>query len=152
MGLFQFNSTKKNCKYVTYECEHILFLSSFQIWFALLFSFYCGHYKIFCFNILLVLTSLMHWYKPELGPRRNTDIAVLITNVFLHLYFSFNIDTFCFCLSICYVIVATTLYFIGKKLNKWSFSTFFHVFIHTLGAFTAIFVYYYAREKQINAL
>lgn len=153
MGVLFFQSTKgKNVKHVTYECEYILFLSSFQIWFPLLFSYFCGFYKLFFLNSLLVLTSFMHWHNPELGPKRTTDIIVLVINITVHFFFSLNISMFCFCISNIYIIVATTFYFVGKSLNKWDFSTFFHVFIHTFGVCAAITIYYFAREKEINAL
>ncbi|CRG98077.1 conserved Plasmodium protein, unknown function [Plasmodium gallinaceum] len=150
--VIQIFSKKKNCKYVSYESEHILFLSSFQLAFALMFCIYCELYYLSIMNVGLLTTSLLHWNKPELGLRRSIDILMAIMNIIIHIIYSFQINIYCVLICFISTILVTTSYLIGKKFSYNSYSAIFHLFIHTTGNFTALTIYYYAKKKSINSL
>ncbi|CRG98441.1 conserved Plasmodium protein, unknown function [Plasmodium relictum] len=151
MGIHIFSKKEKNCKYVSYECEHILFLSSFQLFFAFMFCVYCELYYLSILNFSLLTTSLLHWRKPELGMKRKLDIVVTILSIIVHLIYSFYINSLCVFICFFSSILVATSYFTGKKYSYNSYSTICHLFIHTIGNFTAITIYYYAKKKSINS-
>ncbi|SOV12977.1 conserved Plasmodium membrane protein, unknown function [Plasmodium sp. gorilla clade G2] len=141
---------KMNCKYVSYECEHILFLSSFQLSFSFIFSMYCQFYYLSIINMGLFVTSILHWRKPELGLRRNIDIAMMLCSIIMHIIYSFYINSLCVFICFCTSVLLASLYFIGKKFSYNSYSTLYHLFIHTLGNLSAITIYYISKKKYIN--
>ncbi|KYO01270.1 putative membrane protein [Plasmodium gaboni] len=141
---------KMNCKYVSYECEHILFLSSFQLSFSFIFSMYCQFYYLSIINMGLFVTSILHWRKPELGLRRNIDIAMMLCSIIIHIIYSFYINSLCVFICFFTSVLLASLYFIGKKFSYNSYSTLYHLFIHTIGNLSAITIYYISKKKYIN--
>ncbi|CDO63582.1 conserved Plasmodium membrane protein, unknown function [Plasmodium reichenowi] len=141
---------KMNCKYVSYECEHILFLSSFQLSFSFIFSMYCKFYYLSIINMGLFVTSILHWRKPELGLRRNIDIAMMLCSIITHIIYSFYINSLCVFICFCSSILVASFYFIGKKFSYNSYSTLYHLSIHTIGNLSAITIYYISKKKFIN--
>ncbi|SPJ09603.1 conserved Plasmodium membrane protein, unknown function [Plasmodium sp. DRC-Itaito] len=141
---------KMNCKYVSYECEHILFLSSFQLSFSFIFSMYCEFYYLSILNIGLFITSILHWRKPELGLRRNIDIAMMLCSIIMHIIYSFYINSLCVFICFCSSVLVASFYFIGKKFSYNSYSTLYHLSIHTIGNLSAITIYYISKKKFIN--
>ncbi|SOS77676.1 conserved Plasmodium membrane protein, unknown function [Plasmodium sp. gorilla clade G1] len=141
---------KMNCKYVSYECEHILFLSSFQLSFSFIFSMYCEFYYLSIINMGLFVTSILHWRKPELGLRRNIDIAMMLCSIIMHIIYSFYINSLCVFICFCSSILIASFYFIGKKFSYNSYSTLYHLSIHTIGNLSAITIYYISKKKFIN--
>ncbi|SOV75085.1 conserved Plasmodium membrane protein, unknown function [Plasmodium sp. gorilla clade G3] len=141
---------KMNCKYVSYECEHILFLSSFQLSFSFIFSMYCEFYYLSLINMGLFVTSILHWRKPELGLRRNIDIAMMLCSIIMHIIYSFYINSLCVFICFCSSVILASFYFIGKKFSYNSYSTLYHLCIHTIGNLSAITIYYISKKKYIN--
>ncbi|GAW78948.1 hypothetical protein, conserved [Plasmodium gonderi] len=138
------------CKYVTYECQHILFLSSFQLSISLIFSFYCKFYHLALVNTGLFLTSIIHWRKPELGIRRTVDMAMALMNFLSHAVHSFNINSQCFFVCLFGGIIIAILYLTGKKFSCNSYSTLYHLLLHTTGNMSALTIYYISKDKMID--
>ncbi|SBT75182.1 conserved Plasmodium protein, unknown function [Plasmodium ovale] len=143
---------KKNggYKYVSYECEHILFFSSFQLSISLMFSLYCKIYHLAALNTGLFLTSILHWRKPEMGTRRSIDMFMAFLNLLAHALFSLNTNSLCAFVCTCAVILVATFYFVGKKYSYNSYSTIYHLLIHTVGNASALAMYYIYRKKEID--
>ncbi|SBT74744.1 conserved Plasmodium protein, unknown function [Plasmodium malariae] len=141
---------KNNCKYVSYECEHILFFSSFQLSLAFMFSIYCKFYYLAILNAGLFITSILHWRKPELGLRRTVDIIMMAINLLIHAFFSFSINSLCVFIWVSAGSLLIMFYFVGKKFSYNSYSTIYHLLIHTIGNATALAIYYISREKIID--
>ncbi|ANQ05854.1 Uncharacterized protein PCOAH_00001130 [Plasmodium coatneyi] len=136
--------------YVTYECQHILFFSSFQLSFTLMFSLYCKFYVLAIFNTGLFLTSIIHWRKPTLGLRRTIDMTMVVMNFLMHAIHSFSINSMCFFVCICGAIFMTGLYLTGKKFNYNPYSTLYHLLVHTTGTMSALSIYYISKNKLID--
>ncbi|EUD66629.1 hypothetical protein C922_02950 [Plasmodium inui San Antonio 1] len=137
-------------KYVSDECQHILFLSSFQLSLALIFSLFCKIYYLAFLNIALFLTSIIHWWNPELGLRRTIDMTMTATNFLMHLIHSFTINSMCFFVCICGGILIVILYFVGKRFSYNSYSTVCHLLIHTTGSISSLTIYYISKNKLID--
>ncbi|SCO64966.1 conserved Plasmodium protein, unknown function [Plasmodium vivax] len=142
--------TTNPCKYVTYECQHILFLSSFQLSISLVFSLYCQFYHLAIVNLGLFLTSIIHWRKPELGLRRTVDMLMTLMNFLMHVFHSLNVNSMSFFICICGAILVFFLYYSGKKLSYNSYSTLCHLLIHTTGNMSALAFYYISKSKLID--
>jgi len=80
------------------ECEEILQTSHCNFLKAMsgltfmcgLYGFYKNQYILATFPLVVVVTSLNYWRKPEYGWRRNIDIATVLTGVSIYLYTSFK--------------------------------------------------------------
>ncbi|KJP89370.1 hypothetical protein AK88_01036 [Plasmodium fragile] len=138
------------CKYVTYECQHILFFSCFQLSLSLMFSLYCEFYYLAIFNTGLLLTSIIHWRNPKLGLSRTVDITMTLMNILMHLIHSFKINSMCFFVCICGAIFMFILYFAGKRFSYNSYSTLYHLLIHTTGTMSSLSIYYISKNKLID--
>ncbi|CAD2098515.1 conserved Plasmodium protein, unknown function [Plasmodium vinckei lentum] len=139
-------------KYVSYECGHILFSSSFQLLMPILFSLYCKFYYMSIVDICLFITSVLHWRKPELGMRRNIDMFMVLVNTIAKGLFAFTTSSVCVFIYACGIISTTSLYWIGQKLNYNKYSTLFHLTMHSIGIFGALNLYYFSREFNIDII
>jgi hypothetical protein len=106
----------------------ILFGSSFFILILSMYLYKLGYSFISILYLLLFLTSICHWYKPEYGIKRNLDISmVVITTCASLTYFYHDIGYNL-------IVLYTLLLFAGsyhfQKLNYMYISTILHSNIH----------------------
>ncbi|CAA9986178.1 conserved Plasmodium membrane protein, unknown function [Plasmodium knowlesi strain H] len=139
-----------HCKYVTELCQHILFFSSFQLSFALMFSLYCQFYYLAIFNSGLLLSSIIHWNKPTLGLRRKIDITMAFINCIIHAIYAFSINSMCFFVWLLATIFMIVLYLTGKRFSYNSYSTLYHLLVHATGTMSALSIYYISKNKLID--
>ncbi|KEG03534.1 hypothetical protein YYE_01558 [Plasmodium vinckei vinckei] len=144
---------KKDPKqYVSYECGHILFSSSFQLLIPIIFSLYCKFYYMSIIDICLFLTSIIHWRKPELGIRRNIDMFMVLINTITKGLFAFTSSSLCVFIYACGIITTASLYWIGQKLHNNKYGTLFHLTMHSCGIFGVLNLYYFSRELSIDII
>ncbi|SCM25092.1 conserved Plasmodium protein, unknown function [Plasmodium berghei] len=139
-------------KYVSYECEHILFSSSFQLIIPILFSLYCKLYYMSIFDIFLFITSFLHWRNPELGLRRDNDMLMVLLNSIAKGFFAFSTNSMCAFIFLFGVITIVSLYWIGQKFNYNAYSTLCHLSLHSVGTFSTITLYYFSKELSIDKI
>ncbi|VWU51937.1 conserved membrane protein, unknown function [Hepatocystis sp. ex Piliocolobus tephrosceles] len=142
--------SKNNNIYVSYECGHILFYSSFQLVFFLLFSLHYRIYFLSIFNTGTVVMAFLHWSKPRLGLKRNIDFLMSFLNSVAHLYVACQISINSILLFFFNFILTTTLYFMGKHYNYNVYSTLYHASIHFTNNITVLTLYYMFTKKAIE--
>ncbi|VTZ69695.1 conserved protein, unknown function [Plasmodium chabaudi chabaudi] len=143
---------KDSKKYVSYECGHILFSSSFQLLMPILFSLYCKLYLMTLIDVFLFITSVVHWRKPELGIRRDSDMFMVLINTIAKGLFAFTTNSLCVFIYACGFISTITLYWIGQRLSYNEYSTLFHLSMHSIGIFATLNLYYFSKEFSIDII
>jgi len=118
---------------IPYRYSKLLFYSSFSMLLATFISFTMDDIYITCYFLILFLTSINHWRRPEYGMRRNIDLFVVYVGLFMLLLqmclLKSELSRYClFSILICCIV----LYFIEHVLSyfnnkKW---IILHMTIH----------------------
>ena len=67
----------ENAYKIPKEQADTLFYISFLIAFTSAYTLYKRKYDLFVLSVLVLITSLNHWRDPQIGFRRNIDIAIV---------------------------------------------------------------------------
>jgi hypothetical protein len=130
-------------KFNTKEYGIFLFYSSFCMLFSIWLSYYMNDYYFTFYFILLFLSSINHWRKPEYGLRRNIDLFIVYSGVVYTLLrvcllsCEFNrviILSMLFSCLVFYIIEFICVYY---NSNKW---VIYHMTLHLYGALMIIFI------------
>jgi hypothetical protein len=130
-------------KFNTKEYGKFLFYSSFCMLFSVWLSFFMNDSYYTIYFVLLFLSSLNHWRKPEYGLRRNIDLFIVYSGIVYTIlrlcllkdeFNRYIVLSMIFCCFIFYVIEFILVHF---NSNKW---VILHMTIHLYSALMIIFV------------
>ena len=127
----------------TKEYGKFLFYSSFCMLFSIFLSYFMGESYYTIYFILLFLSSINHWRKPEYGLRRNIDLFIVYAGVVYTLLRAsllsceFNRVVILSMLFSCLVFYSVEFICVYKNSNKW---VIFHMTLHLYGALMVIFI------------
>jgi hypothetical protein len=130
-------------KFNTKEYGIFLFYSSFCMLFSIWLSYYMNDYYFTFYFILLFLSSINHWRKPEYGLRRNIDLFIVYSGVVYTLLrvcllsCEFNrvvILSMLFSCLVFYIIEFICVYY---NSNKW---VIYHMTLHLYASLLVVFI------------
>jgi len=128
---------------MSYNYSKFLFYSSFSMIISAFIAIIMNDLYVTIYFILLFLTSINYWRRPEYGLRRNIDLFIVYIGVFIvsiqwillknefnrYLFISLH-----FCCLIFYLLEFILVYF---KSVKW---IIFHMMIHIYGSLSALLI------------
>ena len=130
-------------RFNTKNYGRFLCYSSFCMLCSCLLSYYMNDSYYSIYFLLLFLSSINHWRKPEYGIRRNIDLFVVYGGIVYTLlrlcllkneFNRYMLLSFLFCIIIFYSIEFICVY---MNSNKW---VIFHMSIHLYAALMILFV------------
>jgi len=130
-------------KFNTRKYGKFLFYSSFCMFFSGWLSYYMDDAYYSIYFLILFLSSLNHWRKPEYGIRRSVDLFIVYSGVIYTLlricllkdeFNRYMLLSMLFCLIIFYII---EFIFVYINSNKW---VILHMTIHLYAALMIVFV------------
>jgi len=109
---------------MSYDYSKFLFFSSFSIGISAVIAYIMNDLYISVYLLLLFLTSINHWRKPEYGLRRNIDLTVVsfgglyaLLNIFLlkDEFYRVGLLIILFCAFVFYILEHIMSYFDSPK-------------------------------------
>ena len=98
---------KLELQYYNFEkSKYILYLTPFCLCTSLL-NLYRGHLILYIIEFAVFSSSVLHWYNPCYGWKRNLDISVVLFGIITHLYYIFISK--CYTSLYCSTITLTSL-------------------------------------------
>lgn len=128
---------------ISYNYSKFLFYSSFSMLISTLIAIYMNDTYITVYFLLLFLSSINYWRKPEYGLRRNIDLLIVKIGVLIVLsQICLLKNEFCryiyTCLAFCSLIFYIIEHILVYMLNvKW---IIFHMAIHLYMSLSALFI------------
>jgi hypothetical protein len=128
---------------MSYNYSKFLFYSSFSMLISTLIAIYMNDIYITIYFLLLFLSSINYWRKPEYGIRRNIDLLIVKIGVIIVLsqicllkneFCRYIYASLAFCSLLFYIIEHILVY---MNNVKW---IIFHMSIHLYMSLSALFV------------
>ncbi|PFH31051.1 hypothetical protein BESB_033240 [Besnoitia besnoiti] len=133
--------------FVTEEAARLLWKSACSLILNPVVAFYCQCYTLASLGALVFTTSIVHWWRPQLGIRRTVDVTAVVFVAAIHWMSAFLLTDFSF--QVVYFLISSTgitCYFGGCALTSRGRSmpgAWCHVGLHVICTIGNLCLYLY---------